>query len=397
MVTDIKNYSTTAGDNNSPSPNGFPEGMAPSGVNNAARAVMAAIREWYETAEWIDYGDAGLTYVDGTNFRVTGDLTARYAVNRRVRATGTTPFTIYGTITASSFSSPNTTVTVEWDSSSMDATLDAVALGIDPTNKPLTASAMTGFADAINALSALAPTGTLSFPDKSELTISSGSVSAPTGVFHTLDTEADASSDDLETIGAGSDGQLLFLMAEDSARDITIKHNTGNIMTADGEDLLIENSNTLVIALYSDALSKWVVLTTSSTLEQATSSAVQSETNEDTYVPPDLVKQSPGVAKAYGEFNGDGGATLASGSYNVNSVSRSSTGVYVVSIPTMANANYVVMHNTDREVGTNKSGESKISAKSTSSFTIDTYGDNTGSQNPVDHERIEFVVFGELA
>jgi microcystin-dependent protein len=153
MVTSIKNWSTTAGSNNSAAPNGAPEGMAPSGVNDTIRQIMAEVREWYETMEWIDYGHSGLTYVDTTNFRVTGDQTAIYAVNRRVRAIGTTPFTLYGRITASVFSSPNTTVTVEWDSTAMDNTLSEVAVGVQVTNKPVAADGV-HFDNTVSGLTA---------------------------------------------------------------------------------------------------------------------------------------------------------------------------------------------------------------------------------------------------
>lgn len=125
----IKNYSTTASSNNSAPPNGFPEGMAPASLNDGMRQVMADIRAWYEDPAWIDFGFTP-TYVSGTSFTVSGDKTAAFVVGRRIRAIGTTPFTIYGTIATSSFSSPNTTVTVTWDSGSMDATLSAVALNL---------------------------------------------------------------------------------------------------------------------------------------------------------------------------------------------------------------------------------------------------------------------------
>lgn len=99
--------------------------MAPASLNDGMRQVMADIRSWYEDPAWINYGDA-VTYSSGTVFLVVGDLTARYAVNRRVRAIGTTPFSVEGTISTSVFSSPNTTVTVVWDSGSMDSTLSNV-------------------------------------------------------------------------------------------------------------------------------------------------------------------------------------------------------------------------------------------------------------------------------
>ena len=140
MTTGIKNWSTTPGDNDSTSPNGFPEGMAPSQVNDSARQVMAEVRDWYEDASWIDLGLSGLTYVDSDTFRLTGDQTAIFTVNRRVRAIGTTPFTIYGTITASTFDSTNTDVDVTWDSGSLDNTLSEVAIGPEVTNKPISSA-----------------------------------------------------------------------------------------------------------------------------------------------------------------------------------------------------------------------------------------------------------------
>lgn len=46
-MSNISTYSATAASNNSASPNGFPEGMAPSGLNDSAREVMAALAKWY--------------------------------------------------------------------------------------------------------------------------------------------------------------------------------------------------------------------------------------------------------------------------------------------------------------------------------------------------------------
>ncbi len=128
-MSGIKDYSTTPANNNASPPNGFPEGMSPASLNDGMRQVMADIRSWYEDPAWINYGDA-LTYSSGTVFLVPGNLTARYAVGRRIRAIGTTPFTIEGTITTSSFSSPNTTVTVVWDSGSMNNTLSNVLINM---------------------------------------------------------------------------------------------------------------------------------------------------------------------------------------------------------------------------------------------------------------------------
>ena len=50
-MADVSQWSTTASSNNSPSPNGAPEGMAPSGVNNVIRENMAAIAKWYSDSD----------------------------------------------------------------------------------------------------------------------------------------------------------------------------------------------------------------------------------------------------------------------------------------------------------------------------------------------------------
>lgn len=112
----ISQWSKTPSSNNSAPPDGWPENQAPSTVNDCAREMMAQIRTWYEDAEWIDFGHTA-TYVAATQFRFSGvDRTATYTVGRRVRAVASTPGTIYGTITASSFST-DTTITVNWDTS----------------------------------------------------------------------------------------------------------------------------------------------------------------------------------------------------------------------------------------------------------------------------------------
>jgi hypothetical protein len=108
----IEAWSTTAGSNNSAAPNGFPEGMPPSGVNDAARQVMASVRTWYQDSQWVNLGYTHV-YVASTQFKIAGtDVTAFYPVGRRVKITGATTGTIYRTITVSSFST-DTTITVD--------------------------------------------------------------------------------------------------------------------------------------------------------------------------------------------------------------------------------------------------------------------------------------------
>jgi len=118
----VSNYSIIASENNSPAPNGAPEGMTPSSVNDTMRVMMASSRILANGFPWFEYKDgtkAGTSsYVSSTKFKITGnDSTAHYHIDRRVKIVGTA--TVYAKITASSYSAGDTTVTVVLDSGTL--------------------------------------------------------------------------------------------------------------------------------------------------------------------------------------------------------------------------------------------------------------------------------------
>ena len=123
MPTNIKDYSTTQASNTSLNGISTAEGMLPSNLNNAIRALMKNTRDWFNDAQWIEYGDGDASYTaayaSATSFTIAGvDVTSIYHAGRRIKLTATTPGTIFGTIASSSFST-NTTVNVTWDSGSL--------------------------------------------------------------------------------------------------------------------------------------------------------------------------------------------------------------------------------------------------------------------------------------
>lgn len=69
--------------------------------------------------EWKETGSSSHTYVSGTQFSTTGDTTSTFQVGRRVHATSAGE--LYGRITASSYAASVTTVTVAWDSGTLDS------------------------------------------------------------------------------------------------------------------------------------------------------------------------------------------------------------------------------------------------------------------------------------
>jgi hypothetical protein len=135
--TFLGKYDTTAANNTATGTGSVSvaEGMLPSNINNAFRDIMADIRQHYNVAEWIEYGDgAGTytpTYVSGTSFTIDGvDVTAIYHAGRRIKLTAATPGTIYGTVSSTSFST-NTTVNITWDSGSLSSeAITSVHIGV---------------------------------------------------------------------------------------------------------------------------------------------------------------------------------------------------------------------------------------------------------------------------
>ena len=145
----IKNYSTTASNNSSVGGVNIAEGMLPSNINNAFRAITADIREFYNDSQWVIYGDGDgahtFAYVSGTSFTVAGaNVTSFYHAGRRVKAVGSSTGTIVGTIASSSFST-DTTVNVTWDSGSLQNESLVIYVGIlSKTNNSIPTGIITG-------------------------------------------------------------------------------------------------------------------------------------------------------------------------------------------------------------------------------------------------------------
>ena len=86
----------------------------------------------------------------------------------------------------------------------------------------------------------------LSMGDLSELTIATGAVTA-TGSFHAIDTEADAATDDLDTITfSGQTGTILVIEAANGTRTVVCKDGTGNLRLA-GDFSLTAGSDKLTL------------------------------------------------------------------------------------------------------------------------------------------------------
>ena len=120
----VSAFSTTASDNGNRLPSGTAvEGMSPSQINDSIRALMQCVREWYNEGEWIEYGSGNgvVTYTrTGNNsLSIPANVVTQFHVNRRVKIKDGQGNTLYGRVTSSSYSSPNTNVNVEFDGGSI--------------------------------------------------------------------------------------------------------------------------------------------------------------------------------------------------------------------------------------------------------------------------------------
>ena len=114
-------------------------------------------------------------------------------------------------------------------------------------------------ADILNSLNA---NGRLQLGDTSELTIATGAVTNVANI-HTIDTEGDAATDDLDTITPAADvgdGYLLVIMPAHTDRTVVIKHGTGNIQCFGNTDITLANDNDAVLLVYNLANTDWFAL-----------------------------------------------------------------------------------------------------------------------------------------
>ena len=101
----------------------------------------------------------------------------------------------------------------------------------------------------------------------------------------------------------------------------------GVALSAPGADRILFWDHSATAYTYLTAGTNLTISGTTMTADaptQAVQSDIKAETDEDTYLPPNLVRHSPGVAKVYCRISAAG--ALGSGDYNVASITDSGAG-----------------------------------------------------------------------
>lgn len=86
----------------------------------------------------------------------------------------------------------------------------------------------------------------LNWNNATELTIDGAGAVTITQSYHTLDGAGDA-NDELVTINGGNQGDMLIIRPENAARNITLKHSTGNILCGSASDFQLPDTGYAIL------------------------------------------------------------------------------------------------------------------------------------------------------
>ena len=124
----------------------------------------------------------------------------------------------------------------------------ASLVGYDGTSSGLTGATLQDVVDEMQATSSL--------PAPTTLTIAAGAVTATQSV-HAIDTQGGAATDDLDTISGTVAGFYVLLLAN-AARNVVVKHGTGNIYCPATMDITLDAANDRVL-LYSNGTNLYAI------------------------------------------------------------------------------------------------------------------------------------------
>ena len=268
----------------------FPEGMAPSAVNNGVRALEGMLARYLKDSN----GSVAVAGTDTYTATINAD----------------TGFALYdGFIFAGDFANANT---------------GAATINLTP--------------DGGSAL------GAIDIKKNSTAALVAGDIAAGQKCILIYD----GSTSDFQLVNPVVTTDVVNDTSPQLGGDLDLNGNnidfptTANVSDCLDEDNMASNSATSLatqqsIKAYVDA----------SVVPQANQAAIEAETDENTYVPPDLLKHHPGIAKGWAVVDGDagGGASLLA-SHNVTSVTDNGAGDYTITWDTdFSSADYMVTIN----------------------------------------------------
>jgi hypothetical protein len=114
-MSELEIWKDTEGGNDASPPDGAPENMLRSGLNNVIREMMAKLKRGLDVGRWFDpFYHYTVSRVDADTIRVAGfDATHILPADRRVKITDTSgPTSVEGYVVSSNFGDPDTTADI---------------------------------------------------------------------------------------------------------------------------------------------------------------------------------------------------------------------------------------------------------------------------------------------
>lgn len=303
----------------------FVEGQAPSTVNDSVRSAMAHIRADYEAGGWTPLGHTA-AYVGATQFKIAGvDVSAHYPVGRRVRAVASTPGTIYGRVSAVSFST-DTTVTVQWDSGSLSNEALVVSVGrMTSTGQPTPGD----FLGAVNT----AKGADVASATSTDIWAGAGNLVHITGTTT------------IEDFGTAPKAGAFRIVVFDDA--LTLTHGASAIVLPGGANIATAAGD--IALVYADTTTKHLVTYVKAdgtgvvpAVEAADQTEQEAGSATDVYTSPGTQHFHPSAAKAWVNFDGTAGSLTPRVAYNIASLTDNGTGTYQITFDeAFSSVNYV--------------------------------------------------------
>lgn len=385
MATGLGSYSTTPLTNGSASSQiSMVEGMPPSAVNDGIRQLMADVALWLRDSGWIEFKEYTHTYGSATTTTVAADVTAYYTRGRRVRAVGSSTGTIYGRVVSSSYSAPNTTVTYKWDASgalSSEALAVSLFLGLPETQ----GGDLKGVINTAKATAVASATST-------DIWATNGNLVHVTGTTTIAD------------FGTAPQAGCFRIVIFDDA--LTLTHGAAAIVIPGGANITTAAND--VSLVYADTTTKHLVsyfkadgspvvggsaatTTTAGIVELATAAEMETATDSGRVPSVSVVKNHPGVAKAWVKFDGTGTPAVAV-SHNVSSITDNGTGDFTVNFTTAFSSGDYCAVGMPRNTNNEFMLQSDLAAPTASAFRLYTVN-RAGSS--VDTAANHVVFFGD--
>ena len=141
----------------------------------------------------------------------------------------------------------------KYEASTTNGSLNFYTAGNATPRLKLAETGLATFTNGITLSGGITTLGSMS-----ELTIASGGITVTSSV-HTVDTESDAASDNLNTVNGGTDGSILILKSVTGTRDVTLKDSSDNLRLAG--DFALSSANDSITLIKSG--SNWLEISRS--------------------------------------------------------------------------------------------------------------------------------------